>query len=116
QILDEGYLNDYTGRKISFTNSIIIATSNAGYKIILKALEEGKEMPEIKKELLTDIFEKGLFRPEFINRFDGVIVFKSLSKEDLKKIAELQLEKLNKNLSSRRIKLIITEGFLVVDK
>lgn len=109
QVLDEGYLNDYTGRKISFTNSIIIATSNAGYKTILKALEEGKEMPEIKKELLADIFEKGLFRPEFINRFDGVIVFKSLSKEDLNKIAELQLEKLNKNLSSRRIKLIITE-------
>jgi ATP-dependent Clp protease ATP-binding subunit ClpA len=50
-----------------------------------------------------------LFRPEFINRFDGVIVFKSLSKEDLNKIAELQLEKLNKNLSSKRIKIIITE-------
>lgn len=109
QVLDEGYLNDYTGRKISFNNFIIIATSNAGYKIILKALEENKEIPEIKKELLADIFEKGLFRPEFINRFDGVVVFKSLSKEDLHQIAGLQLEKLNKNLQSKRIKIIITE-------
>jgi len=109
QVLDEGYLNDYTGRKISFTNSIIIATSNAGYKTILKALEEDKEMPEIKRELLADVFEKGLFRPEFINRFDGVVVFKSLSKENLHQIAGLQLEKLNKNLHSKRIKLIITE-------
>lgn len=109
QVLDEGYLNDYTGRKISFTNSIIIATSNAGYKTILRALEEDKEMPEIKKELLADIFEKGLFRPEFINRFDSVVVFKSLNKEDLHQIAGLQLDKLNKNLHSKRIKLIITE-------
>jgi len=109
QVLDEGYLNDYTGRKISFNNSIIIATSNAGYKTILKALDEDKEMPEIKKELLADIFEKGLFRPEFINRFDGVVVFKSLNKENLHQIAGLQLDKLNKNLYSKRIKLIITE-------
>lgn len=109
QVLDEGYLNDYTGRKVSFTNCIIIATSNAGYKTILKALKEEKEMPEIKKELLSDIFEKGLFRPEFINRFDGVVVFRSLSKEDLNQIAKIKLEKINKNLQSRRIKINITE-------
>jgi ATP-dependent Clp protease ATP-binding subunit ClpC len=109
QVLDEGYLNDYTGRKISFTNTIIIATSNAGYKTILKAIDSKKEMPEIKEELLSDVFEKGLFRPEFINRFDGVVVFKSLSREELKLIANIQLQKINKNLSSKRVKLNITE-------
>ena len=109
QVLDEGYVNDNLGRKISFTNTIIIATSNAGYKTILKALEEDKEMPEIKRELMSDIFEKGTFRPEFINRFDGTIVFKSLTKEDLLMIAQIQLNKLNNNLKTKKIQLIITE-------
>jgi ATP-dependent Clp protease ATP-binding subunit ClpA len=109
QVLDEGYVNDNLGRKISFTNTIIIATSNAGYKTILKAIEEDKEMPEIKRELMSDIFEKGTFRPEFINRFDGTIVFKSLTKEDLLMIAQIQLNKLNNNLKIKKIQLVITE-------
>jgi len=109
QVLDEGYVNDNIGRKVSFLNAIIIATSNAGYQTILKAIEENKEMGEIKKDLMNAIFEKGIFRPEFINRFDGTIVFKSLTKEDLMTIAELQLEKLNKNLSQKKIQFIITE-------
>jgi ATP-dependent Clp protease ATP-binding subunit ClpA len=109
QVLDEGYVNDNLGRKVSFTNTIIIATSNAGYQTILKAIEEDKEMPEIKRDLLSDIFEKGTFRPEFINRFDGVIVFKSLTKEDLLMIAQIQLNKLNDNLRTKKIQLIITE-------
>lgn len=109
QILDEGYVNDNFGRKINFENTIVIATSNAGYKIILDAIENEKEVSEIKKELLSKIFEEGTFRPEFINRFDGVIVFKSLTKEELKLIAKLQLEKINKNLAKKKIKLVITE-------
>lgn len=109
QVLDEGYVNDNLGRKVSFVNTIIIATSNAGYQTILKAIGENKEMAEIKRELLSGIFEKGTFRPEFVNRFDGVVVFRSLSKEDLMSIAQLNLEKLNKNLSQKKIQLIITD-------
>lgn len=109
QVLDEGYVNDNLGRKISFTNTIIIATSNAGYQTILKAIAENKEMPEIKKDLLAAIFEKGTFRPEFINRFDGTIIFRSLTKEDLLTIAQIQLNKLNSNLKTKKIELIITE-------
>lgn len=109
QVLDEGYVNDNLGRKVSFLNTIIIATSNAGYKVILKAIEENKEMGEIKRDLLNEIFEKGIFRPEFINRFDGTIVFKSLTKEDLMTIAELQLEKFNKNLLQKKMQFLITE-------
>jgi ATP-dependent Clp protease ATP-binding subunit ClpA len=109
QVLDEGYVNDNMGRKVSFGSTIIIATSNAGYQIILSALENKKEMAEIKKELLDYIFKNGTFRPEFINRFDGVVVFKSLSKEDLIKITQLQLEKMQKTLSEKHIELKITE-------
>jgi len=109
QVLDEGYVSDNLGRKISFTNTIIIATSNAGYQTILKAIAENKEMPEIKRSLLSVIFEKGTFRPEFVNRFDGTIIFKSLTKEDLMMIAQIQLNKLNDNLRAKKIQLIITE-------
>ncbi|MDD3170650.1 MAG: ATP-dependent Clp protease ATP-binding subunit [Candidatus Pacebacteria bacterium] len=109
QVLDEGYVNDNVGRKVNFGSTIIIATSNAGYQIILDALNNKKEMSEIKKELLDYIFRNGTFRPEFINRFDGVIVFKSLNQEDLIKITQLQLEKMQKTLSEKHIELAITD-------
>jgi ATP-dependent Clp protease ATP-binding subunit ClpC len=110
QVLDEGYLNDNYGEKVNFLNTIVIATSNAGAQIIIDFTKEGKGGEEIKEELLNNIFEKGLFRPEFINRFDGSIVFKPLSQDELLKIAGLQLGKLQRKLAEKEINLIITEG------
>lgn len=107
-VLDEGYINDNTGNKISFTNTIIIATSNAGYQVILDAIKT-KDIKDIKNQILDYVFKNGIFRPEFINRFDGVIIFKSLAKNDLVKIAQLQLEKIQKTLSEKHIDLIITQ-------
>jgi len=109
QVLDEGYLTDGLGRKIDFKNSIIIATSNAGYQVILAALKEKAEWSGVKEKLLDFLFEKGIFRPEFINRFDAVIVFKPLSKENLLDIAELMLQKIKKNLAEKDIEFIITQ-------
>ena len=109
QVLDEGHLTDGQGRKVDFKNSIIIATSNAGYQVILEALKKGEPMSEIKNELLDFLFKEGIFRPEFINRFDAVVVFKSLSKENLLDIAELLLRKLKENLEKKGIEFIITE-------
>ncbi len=109
QVLDEGHLTDGLGRKIDFKNSIIIATSNAGYQVILEALKKGRAMQEIKEELLDFLFKEGIFRPEFINRFDAVIVFKSLTKENLLDIAELLLQKLKKNLKEKEIEFVITQ-------
>ena len=108
QVLDEGYLTDGLGRKVDFKNTIIIATSNAGYQIILEALKKNKPMAEIKDKLLDFLFKEGIFRPEFINRFDAMVVFKSLTKENLMAIAELLLQKLKKNLSQKNIDLEIT--------
>lgn len=109
QVLDEGYLTDGMGRKIDFKNSIIIATSNAGYQVILEALKNSKAMTEIKTQLLEFLFKEGIFRPELINRFDGVIIFKSLNKEHLLQIAELLLQKLKKNLIDKGIDFKITQ-------
>jgi len=108
QVLDEGFLTDGLGRKVDFKNSIIIATSNAGYKVILEALREKTEWSGVRQKLLDYLFEEGIFRPEFINRFDAVVVFRPLSKENLLDIAELMLQKLKKNLKEKDIEFIIT--------
>lgn len=109
QVLDEGHLTDGQGQKVDFKNSIIIATSNAGYQVILEAIKRGKPMSEIKDELLDFLFKEGIFRPEFINRFDAVVVFKNLSKENLLDIAELLLRKLKEGLEKKGIEFIVTE-------
>ncbi len=108
QVLDEGHITDGLGRRISFENSIIIATSNAGYKIILQSLKEKTDWSQVKEKLLDYLFEQGTFRPEFINRFDAVVVFSPLSKENLLKIAGLMLGDLKANLKEKGINLIIT--------
>jgi ATP-dependent Clp protease ATP-binding subunit ClpC len=109
QVLDEGQLTDGLGRKTDFKNSIIIATSNAGYQIILEALKENTPWDQVKSKLLNFVFEKAIFRPEFINRFDAVVVFGPLSRENLLGVANLLLGKLKKNLAEKEIELVVTE-------
>jgi ATP-dependent Clp protease ATP-binding subunit ClpC len=109
QVLDEGFITDGLGRKTDFKNTIIIATSNAGYQIILEALKDGKPTPEIKNRLFDFLYKEQIFRPEFLNRFDATVIFKSLTKEHLLKIAELLLAKLKKNLKEKEIEFIITD-------
>jgi ATP-dependent Clp protease ATP-binding subunit ClpC len=108
QVLDEGFITDGLGRKVLFNNTIIIATSNAGYQIILEALKNKTEWSGIKEKLLDFLFNQGIFRPEFINRFDAVVVFKPLTQENLLDVAELLLSKLKENLAQKEIEFIIT--------
>jgi len=109
QVLDEGQLTDGLGRKVDFSNTIIIATSNAGYQIILDALKKEGGWLDIKERLLDYLFTNAIFRPEFINRFDAVVVFKPLSRENLLAIAGLLLNKIKKNLSLKDIEFVISE-------
>jgi len=108
QVLDEGFITDGMGRKVDFKNTIIIATSNAGYQIILKAINEQSDWAGLKQKMLDWLFEQGIFRPEFINRFDAVVIFSPLSKENLLDIAELMLKKLQNNLKEKGIDFVIT--------
>ncbi|PIR72035.1 MAG: hypothetical protein COU42_02790 [Candidatus Nealsonbacteria bacterium CG10_big_fil_rev_8_21_14_0_10_36_24] len=109
QVLDEGHLTDGFGRKINFKNTIIIATSNAGYQVILEALKKKTDWLKVKQQLLDELFEKAIFRPEFINRFDAMVVFQPLSKENLLEIAELMLSGIKKNLEEKGIEFVITK-------
>ncbi len=110
QVLDDGRLTDGQGKVVDFKNTIIIATSNAGIEDILDLIAEGKKQSEIEKEV-KDILQD-YFRVEFINRFDEVIIFNSLEKQALEKIALLQVEKLKQELSKRSIEFDVSEETL----
>lgn len=102
QVLDEGFLTDGLGRKVNFRNAIIIGTSNAGSDLIWKTRDISKD------ELMLHLIEKKIFRPEFLNRFDGIILFNPLSRSNLLDIADLMLEKVKENLRNREIILLIS--------
>ncbi|MFH0792011.1 MAG: ATP-dependent Clp protease ATP-binding subunit [bacterium] len=103
QVLDEGYLTDGMGRKVDFRSTIIIATSNAGYQVILEALKNPNDWANVKSKILDYLFKEAIFRPEFINRFDAAVVFKPLSQDNLLKISALLLKKIQKNLKEKDI-------------
>ena len=102
QILEEGWLTDVTGRKINFRNQIIIATSNAGAEFIWEKMKSSpNELNEekFKKDLIDYTLNKNIFRPELLNRFDAIIIYKPLSPEHLSSIAKLMLASLQKRLA-----------------
>ncbi|MBQ7258207.1 MAG: ATP-dependent chaperone ClpB [Abditibacteriota bacterium] len=108
QILEDGRLTDGQGRTVDFKNTIIILTSNLGSDIIKTMVDEKKPSDEIKDILLNQVLLLK-FRPEFINRIDEILVFKSLDKETIKKIVDIQLEKLIKRVEERDLILEVGE-------
>jgi len=104
QLLDDGRLTDGQGRTISFSESIIIATSNIGAVLIQDRIKAQADINIIKQELIDEQLNKYM-RPELINRFDGIIVFRPLSEEDVFKIAALMLKKIKKTLLEKGISL-----------
>ena len=122
QIMEEGHLSDAKGRKVDFRNAIIIMTTNVGADMIQRqstfgfsltvdeAQEEANSYNEMRKKLTEAL--KRTFRPEFINRLDGVIVFRSLSREDIRKIVQLELDKVNDRLEENQIKIRATDAAL----
>lgn len=103
QVLDDGRLTDGQGNTVNFKNTVIIATSNAGFGYEAN-LTEDADKPELMDRL------KPYFRPEFLNRFNAVIEFSHLSKEDLSKIVDLMLVEVNKTLSKKDIDLVVSQA------
>lgn len=104
QLLDDGRLTDGQGRTISFSESIIIATSNIGAVFIQDQIKKSVPLNLVKQELIDNQLNQYL-RPELINRFDGIIVFKPLEEEEIVSIAALLLKKIKKNLAEKGIGL-----------
>lgn len=111
QILDDGRLTDGLGRTVDFSNSIIIATSNAGAKYIQGAISQNVSMEEIKDHLLK-VELQNYYRPEFLNRFDGIITFKPLSPDNILAITRLLLIKVQKRLQAKQITVDFSDEFI----
>lgn len=103
QILDDGRLTDGQGNTVNFKNTVIIATSNAGFGYESNSTEDA-DKPELMDRL------KPYFRPEFLNRFDAIIEFSHLDKEDLSKIVDLMLNEVNKTLSKKGMDLTVSKA------
>jgi ATP-dependent Clp protease ATP-binding subunit ClpC len=122
QIMEEGHLSDARGRKVDFRNAMIVMTSNVGAEMIkrqsslgfaLKRDEETEEQQaydEMRKKLMDSL--RRVFRPEFINRVDNVVVFRSLSKQDIEQIVLLELNKVSQRLEEHSIQLNATQAAL----
>jgi ATP-dependent Clp protease ATP-binding subunit ClpC len=120
QIFDDGHLTDAKGRRVDFRNSIIVMTSNIGAELIKKgggigftsrsdeAKSKQMDYEKMKEKLLEEL--KKSFRPEFLNRIDGVVVFHSLTKDDIRKIVDLMLAQVSKQLEEKGIKLQVTDA------
>lgn len=108
QVLDEGILRDEKNREVSFRDSIIIATSNAGANTIREKITAGTPIHEFKEELIETLISSGEFKPEFLNRFDEICLFKPLSKNDLVKILDLIIASTNKTLEPQKISVQLT--------
>ncbi|HEU9801900.1 TPA: ATP-dependent Clp protease ATP-binding subunit [Streptococcus pneumoniae] len=103
QVLDDGRLTDGQGNTVNFKNTVIIATSNAGFGYEVN-LTEDADKPELMDRL------KPFFRPEFLNRFNAVIEFSHLTKEDLSKIVDLMLAEVNQTLAKKDIDLVVSQA------
>jgi ATP-dependent Clp protease ATP-binding subunit ClpC len=123
QIMEDGHLTDSFGRKVDFRNVVLIMTSNIGSNVIRNSAGVGfrKHSDEvtyqaIKKQVMQEI--EGHFRPEFLNRVDDIIVFRSLTREDLRSIVKLELKKVMDRLTSKEIELVVTGPALelLIDK
>lgn len=109
QIVDEGIFTDARGQKISARNSIIIATTNAGADMIWELAKNKKNPNDSKDKIIEHIIEGGIYRPEFLNRFDGLIMFEPLNLDDQEKIANIMLSGLVERIKKKGYELVVDQ-------
>ncbi len=106
QVLDDGRLTDGKGRTVDFRNTVVIMTSNVGSDLIQESSRRGEDDERLKDKLMDVL--RHTFRPEFLNRVDETVVFKSLGKDEIARIVDIQLKDLRKRLAERKLQLEVT--------
>lgn len=109
QMLDEGVLRDTRNREVSFRDAIIIATSNAGADRIREYIDRGHDIDKFEDQFVDEIISSGQFKPEFLNRFDEIVVFKPLQKAELLQVVDKILEGVNKTLAQQKISVRVAD-------
>lgn len=112
QILDEGIFTDARGSKVNARNTIIIATSNAGSQLILKTVQQRKELATLTQEIINHIIKDGVYRPELLNRFDSTIIFEPLSLEEQGLVAGLMLKSLYERVKEQGYELVVNRDLM----
>lgn len=110
QMLDEGILRDERNKEVSFRDAIVIATSNAGADRIREYIERGYDVSQFEAQFTDELIDSGQFRPEFLNRFDEIVVFTPLSKEHLLQVVDLMIAGVNKTLAPQHITVQVDSG------
>lgn len=109
QVLDEGVLRDINNRPISFRDTILIATSNAGADKIRQYIEAGYQLEQFSEQIQNELISSGQFKPEFLNRFDEIAVFRPLTKPELLQVIDLILVGINKNLANQKVAVAVDD-------
>ncbi len=110
QLLDEGILRDIKNREVSFRDTIIIATSNAGADRIREYIERGYQLEQFEKTFIDELINSNQFRPEFLNRFDEIVLFRPLEKPELMKVVDLIIAGINKTLALQKITVFVEDA------
>lgn len=116
QLLDEGILRDVKNREISFRDAIVIATSNAGADRIREYIDRGYKLEQFEEQITNELISSGAFKPEFLNRFDEIVVFRPLTKPELLQVIDLILAGINKTLAAQKVVVAVDDdakSFLV---
>lgn len=108
QMLDEGVIRDADNRTVSFKDSIVIATSNAGADEIRQQISNNQTIEDLESHLTDDLIKQGVFKPEFINRFDSVVIFSPLTQDELRQVVGVLLVDINNQLLNRGISVSLT--------
>lgn len=118
QLLDEGILRDIKNREVSFRDAIVIATSNAGADRIREYIERGYKLEQFEQQFVDELINTNQFRPEFLNRFDEIVVFRPLEKPELMQVIDLILAGVNKNMESQKVTIHVADDAkeLLVDR
>ena len=118
QLLDEGILRDIRNREVSFRDAIVIATSNAGADRIREYIERGYEVQQFEHQFVDELINSGQFRPEFLNRFDEIVVFRPFTKDELIQVCDLILAGVNKTLEPQKVSVVVEDEakLILVDR
>ena len=109
-MLDEGMLMDSQNKQVSFRDAIVIATSNAGAEKIREHIAAGEQLQQFEEQFVNELIDSNTFRPEFLNRFDEIVLFRPLTVEELKQVVDLIVGGINKTLAAQKIGVKLTDA------
>ena len=108
QLLDEGEMRDVNNRPVSFKDTIVIATSNAGADKIRQYIDRGMEVEQFEQQFINELIDSNVFKPEFLNRFDETVVFRPLKPEELLQVVDLLISGVNRTIANQKVSVALS--------